>query len=126
MMTSNCSTRNSDSKSLQWNTCLCLYILVRISYSTPPLYNWQYYINKRLENTEGAIQKRTIQRKWQNRVHKTKINKNTTQYVLDTTINNERKMMQRFHSLKGPHDITKTDDNINMNSTITMSANARS
>ena len=55
-------------------------------------------------------------------VHKTKKNKNTTQYVLDTTINNERKIMQRFHSLKGPHNITKTDDNRNLNSTIAMSA----
>ena len=36
-----------------------------------------------LENTEGAI-KMTIQRNWQHRAHNAK--KNTTQYVLDTTI----------------------------------------
>jgi len=34
----------------------------------------------------------TIQRNWQHRVHKRKKNKNTTQYVLDTTI---RKQTQR-------------------------------
>ena len=46
MMISNCSTRNTDYKALQGNTCICLYILVWISYSRPPLYNQQYYINK--------------------------------------------------------------------------------
>ena len=30
--------------------------------------------------------KLTIQRNWQHRVHKSKKNKNTTQYVLDTTM----------------------------------------
>jgi hypothetical protein len=37
-----------------------------------------------LENTEGAIKMRTIQRNWQQ--DEEEQNKNTTQYVLDTTI----------------------------------------
>ena len=40
----------------------------------------------KLENTEGENKKWTIQRNWQHRVNKTKKNKNTTHYVLDTTI----------------------------------------
>jgi hypothetical protein len=40
----------------------------------------------KLENTEVENKKWTIQRNWQHRVNKTKKNKNTTHYVLDTTI----------------------------------------
>ena len=57
MMTSNGSTRNTDYKALQGNTCLCLYILVWISYSRPPLYHWQYYINKRQRIPKGQSKK---------------------------------------------------------------------
>jgi hypothetical protein len=49
-----------------------------------------------LDNTEGAIQKSTIQRNWQHRVHRTKKNqnKNTTQYVLDTIIRKQTQITQ--------------------------------
>ena len=46
-------------------------------------------IKGRLDNTEVSIKYgKSMQRNWQHRVHKTKTNetKNTTQYVLDTTI----------------------------------------
>ena len=46
------------------------------------------YYKYTLENTEGAINKRTMQRNWQYRVHSTmkKQNKHITQYGLDTTM----------------------------------------
>jgi hypothetical protein len=40
-----------------------------------------------LENTEETIKKGEIQRNWQHRIHKT--NKNTAQYVLDTTMHKQ-------------------------------------
>jgi hypothetical protein len=46
-------------------------------------------IKGRLDNTEVSIKYgKSMQRNWQDGVHKTKTNetKNTTQYVLDTTI----------------------------------------
>ena len=55
-----------------------------------------WYLIKRQENTEGGNEKRTIQRNWQHRAHKSKKkqNKNTTQYAWDTTI---RKQIQTRH-----------------------------
>ena len=44
-----------------------------------------------LGNTEGAIQKWTIQRYWQNKVHKTKKNKTKTLHNTQTNINNVNK-----------------------------------
>ena len=46
--------------------------------------NSQYniYIKKTLQKTEGGIQEWTIQRNWQHWLHKTKTQK--TQHVLDT------------------------------------------
>jgi len=38
------------------------------------------YYKYTLENTEGAINKRTIQRNWQHRVHNTTKNKTKTQH----------------------------------------------
>jgi len=38
------------------------------------------YYKYMLENTEGAINKRTIQRNWQHRVHSTMKNKTKTQH----------------------------------------------
>jgi len=46
-------------------------------------------IKRRLDNTEVSIKHgQSMQRNWQHRVHKTKTNetKDTTQYVLDTTL----------------------------------------
>ena len=50
-----------------------------------------------LENTEGAIKKKwgAIQRNWQHRVHHSK--KNTTEYVLYTTICKQTHTMQTRH-----------------------------
>ena len=41
-----------------------------------------------LEKSEPTINKRSIQRNWQDRIHKTKI-ENTTHHVLDTTMRKE-------------------------------------
>jgi len=38
------------------------------------------WVNKMLENSEGAIKKKAIQRNWQQRVHKPKENKTKTQH----------------------------------------------
>ena len=52
------------------------------------------------ENSEGAIKKWKIQRNWQHRVHiKTKKKnhkKNTTKYVLDTTMHKQTQITEMY------------------------------
>lgn len=52
-----------------------------------------------LENTEGAIKKRTSKRNWQHRRHNTKKNENkdTTQYVLNTTMHKQTHIYASSH-----------------------------
>ena len=58
---------------------------------TPTTWLWQ----ETLEEYRGGNKKRSIQRNWQ---HKTKQNKNTTQYVMDTTIHKQKaKCIQSFN-----------------------------
>ena len=47
-----------------------------------------------LENTESAIKMNKPEKNWQHRVHKTKKNKtkNTTHYVLDTTLRKRKQI----------------------------------
>jgi len=56
---------------------------------------------KRQRISKRQSQKWTIQRNWQHRVHKTKKNKNTTRYVLDTTL---RKQTQTTRTRHEPSD----------------------
>jgi len=69
-----------------------------------------------LQNAEWAINKWTIQRKWQHRVHKMK--KNTTQYVLDTTtqintnnVNNTWALLQTTGGKDEPNIIFMRESN---------------
>ena len=61
-----------------------------------------------LKNTEGAIKKRTIQRNWQNRVHKTKKNKTKTQHKMCRTQVHTNKMCRtQVHTNKHKQDSKK-------------------
>ena len=68
--------------------CFFLFVNYKVSNS---FYSCSYTINVR-EYRRGN-QKRTIHRNWQHRVHKTKKykTKNTTQYVLETTMHKQTK-----------------------------------
>jgi hypothetical protein len=71
---------------------ITFYLHKQVQWYSNTQYN-TYTINVR-EYRRGN-QKWTIQKNWQHRVHNTK--KNTTQYVLDTTMRNLNKHKQRRH-----------------------------